>query len=688
MQFLVPLFFVGALALAVPILLHLVRKEKSDRVPFPSLMFLRRVPVKELRRQRLKYLFLLFLRCLGLFLLVMAFARPVITSAWLDRANPLLARSVLILIDNSMSMSRPEVWEAAQAAAREKIDSLRGGDEGMIVQFGESVSVLSQWERTPEKLREILNSAVRPSYESTVYAEGLRLAADQFRDARNAVREIFLLTDLQRSGVSAHSGWRLPSGIQVEVRAVGRETPNLYVEEARVEREVFGGQYPHPVVVRISRSPAEAAEGEAQLFLEGKLIDRRSFTLNESGTGQVTFSPFPLEEGITRGRIVVEPLDVLPADNSFFFVVERRTPRTVLLVSDQGPEAGFYLQQALTAGQNLPFQVTAVRPGALPRLNPAETPLLILEDLAEPPPASALRPYLERGGGVIVTLGNRARAEAYRQRWGDLLPVALEERYYVRTHNKPFTALTEVNWEHPVFSIFRDAQRASLVDTHFYGYWRLEPEEGAAVLSRFEEGDPMLVERRQGSGRLLILATSMDTVWTDFPLRSAFVPFWHRMAQYAAQWSPAAAALRVNSVLSVESGADDTTPAAGSGLWNVIDPRGQRVFGLDPERPGYVPLNLPGHYEIRSNRATDWVAVNPSAGESDLEAVPLEDFLAVFVPAEGRLEAQGVAASVDHRESRQSLWWIVLLAAALVFALEAAVANRYRAVQSTVDAQG
>ena len=57
MTFLTPLFFLGALALAIPVIIHLTNREKKEVVDFPSLMFLRRIPYRSVRRQRLRHLF-------------------------------------------------------------------------------------------------------------------------------------------------------------------------------------------------------------------------------------------------------------------------------------------------------------------------------------------------------------------------------------------------------------------------------------------------------------------------------------------------------------------------------------------------------------------------------------------------------------------------------------------------------
>ncbi len=44
MSFLAPLFLVGLAALAVPVIVHLIQRERKDIIEFPSLMFIRKIP--------------------------------------------------------------------------------------------------------------------------------------------------------------------------------------------------------------------------------------------------------------------------------------------------------------------------------------------------------------------------------------------------------------------------------------------------------------------------------------------------------------------------------------------------------------------------------------------------------------------------------------------------------------------
>ena len=53
MAFLTPFFLVGLGAIAIPVLIHLIQREKKRVIEFPSLMFVRRIPYQSVRRRRI-----------------------------------------------------------------------------------------------------------------------------------------------------------------------------------------------------------------------------------------------------------------------------------------------------------------------------------------------------------------------------------------------------------------------------------------------------------------------------------------------------------------------------------------------------------------------------------------------------------------------------------------------------------
>src|SRR6187397_3087479 len=101
MAFLTPAFFLGLGALAIPVLVHLIQRERKRVVEFPSLMFVRRIPYQSVRRRRIRHWALLLLRAAAVALIVLAFARPYLPRNAAAAAVSGGAREFVILLDQS-----------------------------------------------------------------------------------------------------------------------------------------------------------------------------------------------------------------------------------------------------------------------------------------------------------------------------------------------------------------------------------------------------------------------------------------------------------------------------------------------------------------------------------------------------------------------------------------------------------
>src|SRR6188508_790239 len=136
-----PLVLVGLGALAIPVLIHLIQRERKRVVEFPSLMFLRRIPYQSVRRRRIRDWTLLLMRLAALAMIVLAFARPFFRRDSLGAAAQNGAREAVILVDASYSMGYGDRWSRAQDAARAAVNALNPGDRASLVFFSSGADV-------------------------------------------------------------------------------------------------------------------------------------------------------------------------------------------------------------------------------------------------------------------------------------------------------------------------------------------------------------------------------------------------------------------------------------------------------------------------------------------------------------------------------------------------------------------
>ena len=196
MSFLAPAFFVGLAALAIPVIIHLIQRERKTIVEFPSLMFLRRIPYQSVRRRRIRHWLLLLMRAAAMAMIVAAFARPFFRQGALASTATGGARELVVLLDQSASMGYADHWDKARAAARQAIDTLTGEDRATLMLFASNAE--ENVRATPDRVRlKAAIDAARVGSGATRYGPALKLAQSILSRSPLPRREAMLISDYQ-----------------------------------------------------------------------------------------------------------------------------------------------------------------------------------------------------------------------------------------------------------------------------------------------------------------------------------------------------------------------------------------------------------------------------------------------------------------------------------------------------------
>ena len=211
MNFLAPAFLAGLAAIAVPVIIHLINRERKVVVEFPSLMFLQRIPYRSVRRQKIRHLLLLMLRCLALALLVAAFARPFFERRQTRDCRARRARAG----DSARPLVRAWATRIAgrrrKDAAKKAVSRTRPTDHATLVLFASDAAVASEPMATPDRIDAAINAA-KLSAEATRYAPALKLASQIVTASTLPRREVVLISDYQKIGWANHNEIVFPAG--------------------------------------------------------------------------------------------------------------------------------------------------------------------------------------------------------------------------------------------------------------------------------------------------------------------------------------------------------------------------------------------------------------------------------------------------------------------------------------------
>ena len=684
MGLLAPLFLLGLATIAVPIVIHMIQRERKEDVEFPSLMFVRKIPFHSFRRQRIRHWFLLLLRCAALILLLLAFTRPFFRAAALAAVTE-GAREVVVLLDRSYSMSYGDRWEEAQDAALDVIGDLASDDRATLILFDSGAEASSRSTLDRASLSGLVTDAEVGSG-VTRFGPALKLAEGIFEGSDLPRLEAVLISDFQRAGVESATGVRFPRGTvmtPLRVGGDGADADNVSVAGVLFEREYFSGRERIQVAARLTnRGPMPVSNLEVTLEMEGRGVETLAADLPESGSTTIDFAPVTLGDTSTYGAVRIEA-DDLPADDAFYFVVSPGQVVTVLVVGSgrASDEANLFLTRALGIGSEPAFDVRATTIDSFTAADLAGRQVVVLND-ARPPAgaaAAALAAFVEAGGGLLVVSGERS---AWPQSGPDLLPGRVGPPL---DRSGRGGSLGFVDYSHPVFEVFSAPRSGDVTSPRFFRYRPVEPDPSAAVVARFDDGNPALMERRVGSGAVLLWASTIDTFWNDFAKKPVYLPFVHRLIEHLADYSPPTPWFSAGQVLNLaeqdvalgEGGADDAE-------YIVMSPTGARLPVDVGGRTGFIDLREQGLYEVHDANAPNArprsLAVNVDLAESDLTGVDPEELASMVTgrAGAGRDAAAGperVIASEDL-ERQQSVWWYLLVAASLLFVSETIVSNR------------
>src|SRR3954470_23867666 len=679
MAFLTPLFFLGLAAIAIPVLVHLIQREKKQVVEFPSLMFVRRIPYQSVRRRRIRHWALLLLRAAAIALIVAAFARPFLRQGAVAAAAIGGAREIVVLLDNSASMGYGDHWRRAQDAARTVVRGMTTNDRATLVLFGRNAEENMRATADRSRLEAAITTA-KVSSGATRYGPALKLAESILTRSPIKRRETVLISDFQRSGWSGSEEVRFGDVMTLNTVSVASpNTANLAVPSVSFARASFSGQERLTVTAGLSNKGDEALKNvPVTLTIDGHEIQTETATVAAHASGSVSFTQFTLSSPNVRVSVKAGA-DPMPADNTFNFVLTPSEPVSLVIVdSGERDASSLFLAKALAIGTTPVFQIDVT---SASRLTPAaldKRSVVILNDTMFPPAGGGgvLKKYLERGGGLLVVSGDHA---TWPQGEAELLPGrfgATVDRMTGRSGS-----LGYLDYSHPVFEVFKAPRSGDFSAAHVFRYRALQTGPTDRILARFDDGAVAAAERSVGAGRSVAWTTTLDEAWTDIAVKPIFLPLVHQLVRYLAHYEPPTSWLTVGQVL------DLTARAKGRGDRSdriVVTPSGERMAlsSAGEGNEGLLELNEQGIYEIRStgavSRRPEAIAVNIDPAESDLSAIDPRELVAAVTghatPTAAQ-PAQSQEMTREESERRQSLWWYLLMTGLLLLAAETVISN-------------
>jgi hypothetical protein len=731
MNFAHPLLLGGLALVAVPLVIHLLMRQKPKRLPFPAFRFLLQKQRTNQTRLRLRHLLLLLLRMAIIAALCLALAGPKQEGGPIDPLGGQPVAAVL-LVDTSYSMEYAVAGqtrlEEAKRRGQEFLDEL---PEGSRIAILDSADSGGEWSASLPLARERLaglklrhdNAALPRQIE-----QGYRLLADLPREqesAADALPRVLCVVSDRTVGCWDEALARTltqPADVSTVFIDVGAEKPtDLSIVEVKPEVSTVRPGEPIHIDVTVQATGADFDTQISCLFDGVASVPTQPLKI-ESGRSQVvrfeqraarSEERDGLGAGLHQVEVHIGSNDALPFNNAGFATFRVLEARGVLVLTDDSDAAksAAQLWARLFVGTNHPDIRTQDGIRDLDDLRHYQVVTLV--NMARPNADlwKWLHQYVSGGGGVLVVPGGEGwRPDAYQTEAAlTLLPGKIKDAKKTEGKKGGFWYEFEIEpnlltrhpllapflrWKNQEVDFFEEGTKARA-----YRFWQVDPLDGATVLTRYTTdrgaGAPALLERTIERGRVVLLTTPYDrrtdetgSEWNNyFYLNSSFgfvLP--NAIVSYLAGDAESAD-------LTFVAGQTVSIPAPNQPILPSYQLSGPGIAGNDavlPRAEGQKDLRIahavtPGNYTILANdgrtpRRVVAFSIIPRPDEYLLDRVPVEQI-------EERLGKDSVlplGRKVSLRERLERRWtpplewapWLLMLLL-LVLAIEPLVANRF-----------
>jgi Aerotolerance regulator N-terminal/von Willebrand factor type A domain len=661
--FLAPAFLIGALAVGLPLYLHLLRRNTSTPLPFSSLMLFEPRQQSATRRRRLRYWLLLALRLAVVLLLVLAFAEPYVDRFLVGAAPDKLE---LVVVDNSFSMRAGTRLADAKRAAVAFLSHRGLRDRAQVVALGAQAHVLTQATLDAGALRAAVDS-IQPSDSRGSFGV-LTSAVRSIAENEHVPIELHLFSDLQKTNMPpSFADMVLPRNVSLVLHPVaGALASNWAVESVSAPREVWDPRTARVQAVVVGYG-TPAATRMVSFLVNGKTIATRRVDVPASGRATAEIDSLELPYGFSRCSVKIDAADALPADDEYVFAIERLDRKRGLFVSQSADtRSALYFDTALGAAAQSAVVLDKMTVDRVADVDPSSYAFVVISDVASLPTVFSNRmlEYVRRGGSVLIALGTAAAQQREIPFFGGGI---LALRHYSRDVER-FAAVGQTDGSYAPAGSPDDWEGVK-----FY-YAASVDERNTRVTVRLQDRTPLLLEKAVGEGRVLLFASGFDNLTNDLPLHPVFVAFVERIIRHLSGNEARGGPHLVDDLIGLRTAKEQAVGV------EVIDPSGARPLSLqEAVSLQSYSLTRAGFYEVRlANGRRDLVAVNPDRRESDLALIPA-DVLSLWRGSNPKAPATAAGVSSSPARMQHSLWWYAMLCVLAAALAESAIGSRYLA---------
>ena len=683
MAFLNPLFLIGLLAAAVPLLIHLWSRRQAVTVDFSSLMFLVAAHRQNVRRLQLKQLLILLLRMLIVALIALALARPFLTLG-LPLSAVRAKTDVVIVLDNSYSMQYKDVdgvwFDKAKAAAIDVLRSLRHGDSASLILMSDIPEPVFR-QLTPN-IDAVISSIqnAETSFRSTNVQPSVELAHEILSESKQQNKELYLVSDF------ANNGWMdwgvIPnrSGSRIVLLPVRKGTAhNTNIEEIAHSHQLIGVDLPFHLKTTIrNHSDTPIEQTTLTLLVNDEKKKTKTFTANPNESIMTTITHTFSVPGTHTGFFTLTE-DRLNSDNRRYFALEALGEIRVLCVSDSSE----YLMLALNPLNQMqpvgaPIKASMIQPTACTPTEFDTYPIedfdvILIADLSKMSSTAdvQLKEFLRQGKHLIVFTSEASNASWVPVQFGQSITWEFPQK------------VSKYDETHPIFEIFSENVLSGQYGPQFFRSLSALPASDSKIIARYGDDTPFLIEKSDGRSNILIFNSGLQqqSGSNELLVNPYFLPLIQHSVLYVMRNS-----LQKNiNVGDTYMASFPQNPGGRAWIKNLESADTEAMTAVAIDADGMMRFEAseqPGIYQVEIQTVDrlyrDFFAVNIPSAESDLTTISLQQ-ASERIDAESGMtpETDGLdTEELDIKRHGREIWGELLILTVCLILLEGFLSNR------------
>ncbi|MFN5833045.1 MAG: BatA domain-containing protein [Akkermansiaceae bacterium] len=639
MTFLSPLLLWFLAAASVPVIIHLLNKRRHKTLQWAAMQFLLKATRESRGKKKLRHILILTCRTLGLAALACAAARPIVSGLLGWGAGTI--DTVVLILDRSASMElrSGDGEDAKRELVLRKIREAMSNIGSPRLVVIDSASGKPQEIPSPDVLGQISATAAT---DSTANVPTLLASAADVLTKSTGRSEIWLASDLQRSN------WRpdddrwaalranlqsLPEKPAIRILSIsGDSAANTSLRLLNTRRTIDG------LILNLELNRSKDNRGSIGLPVTTQINGASQNELITLPGQSLRFQkriPIKLEDESGHGWLSI-PADGNPRDNSVFFAYGPARPIKSIIVSESN-EAANYLSLAAAPPNFEKQTVTRIEPGAFAATSTSELSLILW---AAPLPtgesAKTLQNFLSSGGQVVLLPSPKSAAtEAFLETQWEPISTSASGKFFILK-----------DWERADGPLRDGVDGSPIPAERLRAIKRAIPKSDAAVLAKWEDGEPFITRKIVDKGTLWTIGSIPDYTWSNLGDADVLLPAVQRILALGAE--------RFDASFLAEVGSDSAMLAPSETRTRVDD--------YSKENSDHVA----GVFRL-GNRLT---AVNRPLAEDELETTTKDSLDAMLEGTDYRLLDQ---AGQTSDPSLSTHIWRAFLVAMLFFLISEAL---------------